>query len=130
MKPNGFIMRVYPGEAMRNNLVQLQSSWRVDKLANKVVFDRQIYALRVLCSWPGGDHGGGPAAHRTISPGLREVIMAEAASQAQQAPDDAPHAEPSLCAQPAGAAQSMFGSGCQPTMFFGRLNNSQQHAVH
>ena len=127
-----FVINVYPGAAMREGTLKRGSAWRVDKIANKVILDRQIVAMRAMCQ---GYNDGGPTVHRVMSPGVREIILREAADAADQEADAEPE-EPTLCARPPWTTELMIpgiqslSSGYFPTQFFELLNQSQQQAVH
>merc|ERR1711971_161226 len=101
-------------------------SCRVDKVANRVTFDRQLQALRQVMI----DRGTGIAqgvsgnADRRIDPNIRAIILAELTDQIHSGGEPTTFSEPVICARPP-QKKTFF----RPSEYTKKLNTSQQNAI-
>jgi len=115
---------VRPTQGGANRLLGSNGQWRVDKLANRVSFSRQINAARVICSTtslPGTGQGGLSKAEATTRP--NEYVLA--ALLAQGRTNSAGIAVENLCAS---LATRVHEGVLNPTLLAG-LNDSQRAAI-
>eukprot|EP00931_Biecheleriopsis_adriatica_P074310 TRINITY_DN48398_c0_g1_i1.p1 TRINITY_DN48398_c0_g1~~TRINITY_DN48398_c0_g1_i1.p1 ORF type:complete len:858 (-),score=157.50 TRINITY_DN48398_c0_g1_i1:43-2256(-) len=106
--------------------------WRIDKVANKVVLDRQLNALRSVCmdpdflaSEPGRTHNP----DRAVGRQLRDVVLTEAVSGPLGGPCYALAPEAALCASQPSWSSGGIGQAYLRNPFLSRLNQSQREAI-
>lgn len=140
-KSSGLSVRVNVACRPMAAALPVGQAYRVDKVANKTVLERQYHALRLLCECQEEDLSR--RSSKVVGPTLRAILLAEAegwgpnddcssASAGGDAWGESEQAEVALCCEPPSVAASPWaqgGDGAAGGSFMAHLNDSQRAAV-
>lgn len=127
VKPGSLTLKVnFYGEGISEAMMP-GSAWRLDKVSNKTVIDRELHAMQKICQEPELRE----SEQKNLSPQLREVFLAQSLTWAPEEvaeyfPQEAKPPEPELCSEPSPLGRHV---PCTYTDFYSQMNTSQQTSV-